>query len=218
MLLTLARPIVAIPAGRGPAGTSATMFEEDAFGPTRTRVRVPVPLSYLMMVAALADADGEITRVDLATPADVRWQVEFEIAYRGWDAVHQAAERVADARIIGNDWLLFCHRSIINMLHVEGIASGVDQLTPDELTAALTLYGEIYPMDPADTEGTRQELTRIAYTHGVDALRAVAAQMAAHPYEVNAPSFDTDAHAWPGFCRQAVTAMLADTGALVGAW
>ncbi len=214
---TAARPIETVPAGGGPAAVSPWTFEEDPLGPTRTRVRVPVPLSYLMMVTALADAD-DITAEELATPADIRWKVEFEVAYRGWAAVQAGAERVAEARIIGDDWLLFCHWSVINMLHVEGIPSGVDQLTADELTAALTLYGEIYPMDPADTESTRQELTRITYTHGVDALRVAAASLAGHPYEVNAPSFDTDAHAWPGFCRQAVAAMLAGTGALVGAW
>jgi len=53
------------------------------------------------------------------------------------------------------------------------------------------------------------ELTRIAYTHGVDALRKTAARLAAEPYQVHAPAFDVAAHAWPGFCRQAVAGMLA---------
>ncbi len=213
---TATRPIETIPAGSGPAAASPLMFEEDAFGPTRTRVRVPVPLSYLMMVAALAESDN-VPREELQTPADIRWQVEFEVAFRGWDAVHQAAEKLIDAGIENDDWLLFCHQAVITMLTADGVASGLDRLTADEMIAALTVYGDLSPANLATPAAVRWELTRIAYLHGLDDLRANAARLAAKPYQVGAPAFDTEAHAWPGFCRQAVTAMLAATGALAGA-
>ncbi len=213
---TAARPVGDMPAGGGPVDVEESTFEANVYGRDLGAVVVPVPMSFNVMVAALVGSDT-LTREELATPAAVRREVELHLAYYGVFHVYGVAKALVDANPNGDDWVLFCRQAVAGMLAAEGVASGLEQLTADEMTAALTVHGDLYPENLATPDDIRRELTRIAYVHGVDALRALAADLAVRPYKVNAPAFDTEAHAWPGFCRQAVTAMLTATGALAGA-
>jgi hypothetical protein len=104
-----------------------------------------------------------------------------------------------------DEWVWFCRRAVTDMLTAEGVSSGIEALTADELTAGLMVMGDLFAEDLATPDDVRYEITRIAYTRGIDAFRKAAAER----FEVNAPAFDVDAHAWPGFCRQAVAGMLA---------
>ncbi|MEX5713509.1 hypothetical protein AB1484_36205 [Parafrankia sp. FMc6] len=213
---TSARPVGSMPAGGGPK-VNRPMFDEDVFyGPTRGYLAARVPLTYALMVAALVDGET-LTREDLRTPAEVRYEVEFHVAFRGMSSVFESADRVADANLNGDAWLMFCHQAVAGMLAAEGVPSGVDELNADELTGALMVFGALHAENLATPADVRAELTRIAYLHGVDDLRWNAANLAVHPYQVNAPVWDTEEHAWPEFCRQAVAAMLAADTATVAA-
>ncbi|WP_241883027.1 hypothetical protein [Frankia sp. KB5] len=190
------------------------MFEPNEFGPDLGFLRVPVPLSFDVMVAVLADSHA-LTREDLETPADVRWEVEFHVAAYGLFAAHKAAGKLADTNVIGDDWVMLCRRAVLDMLIAEGVSSGVDELTADEMAAALMVHSDLYAEHLSTPVDVRRELTRLAYSYGVDALRRTAASLAVEPYRVLAPAFD--AEAWPAFCRRAVAGMLAaDIRALAG--
>ncbi|EFC86140.1 hypothetical protein [Parafrankia sp. EUN1f] len=208
---TSARPVGSMPAGGG-APNAAPIFDEDLHGPTCGYLAARVPLTYALMVAALVDGET-LTREDLRTPAEVRHEVEFHIAFRGMASVFETADRLSWERVGTDEWVVFCRQAVMEMLAAEGVISGVDQLTADELAAGLMHLSDRDAEDLTNPIDVRYELTRIAYTRGVDAFR----QAAAEPFEVDAPAFDTEAHAWPGFCRQAVAGMLASDAAAVAA-
>ncbi len=191
-------------------------FEANVYGRDLGAVLMSVPMSFNVMVAALVGSET-LTREELATPAAVRREVELHLAYYGVFHVHGVATSLVDANVNDDDWVLFCRQAVAGMLAAEGVTSGLERLTAAEMAAALTVYGDLYPENLATPDDVRTELTRIAYVHGVDALRANGARLDAEPYQVDAPAFDVDAHAWPGFCRRAVAGMLAGTGALAGA-
>lgn len=199
---TSARPVGSMPAGGGPV-SGPPMFEEGEYGPTRGYLSARVPLTYTVMVAALVDADI-ISRDDVATPELVRYEVEYQVASRGMTAVYETLHRLSDADVRHDEWILFCRRAVTDMLTAEGVRSGVEQLTADELAAGLRDLSDLWSEDLATPDDVRYEITRIAYSRGIDAFR----QAAAEPY-VDAPEWDTEAHAWPEFCRQAVAGMLA---------
>lgn len=206
---TAARPVGDMPAGGGPVVVVEATFEANVYGRDLGAVLMSVPMSFNVMVAALVGSET-LTREELATPAAVRREVELHLAYYGVFHVYGVATSLVDANVNDDDWVLFCRQAVAGMLAAEGVTSGLERLTAAEMTAALTVYGDLYPENLATPDDVRTELTRIAYVHGVDALRANGARLDAEPYQV-------DAHAWPGFCRRAVAGMLAGTGALAGA-
>ncbi|ABD10574.1 hypothetical protein Francci3_1196 [Frankia casuarinae] len=216
---TSARPVGSMPAGSPVGGRPVggpPMFEEGEYGPTRGYLSARVPLTYAVMVAALVDADV-IGWDDVATPELVRYEVEYQVAARGMTAVYQTWQRLADANVRGDEWVMLCRRAVLDMLIAEGVPSGVDELTAGEMAAALMVHSDLYAEHLSTPVDVRRELTRLAYSYGVDALRRTAASLAGEPYRVLAPASDAEAHAWPAFCRRAVAGMLAaDIRALAG--
>lgn len=120
---TSARPVGSMPAGGGSSPDVCGICGVPEFetpGPVVTRVRMPIPLSFDLMVAVLAEL-SLATRADLATPEDVRHQIDSTVIAYGHLAALTAAERLATQPADG--WVQFCRQAVAGMLAADAVTA-----------------------------------------------------------------------------------------------